>query len=76
VPLGGVEGDVVDAEPSDAADDQQRPLPASASAPGEKSSPTPRIATKADAQASSVTTTARMVRPLGGAVDRVFTVGP
>ena len=37
-----------------------------ASAPGREVSPTPRIATKADAQASTVTTTAAMVRPLGG----------
>jgi hypothetical protein len=34
-----------------------------ASAPGEKSCPTPRIATNAEAQASSVTATASTVRP-------------
>ena len=83
--LGGVERDVVDAEPAHAADGEQahsrrfgrtQPRPASsrprtavptsnrprASAPGEKSAPTPRIATNADAQAKRVTTTATRVR--------------
>ncbi len=57
-----------------------------ASAPGERSSPTPRMATKADAQAISVTTTASTVRPpraadgvlgtAGAGSVRMLTVGP
>src|SRR4051812_50015088 len=45
-----------------------------ASTPGERSSPTPRIPTKADAHARTVTTTAAIVRPSGrtaGLVERL-----
>src|SRR3954451_8720565 len=70
-PLGRTQPRPIMSTPRTAVPTSNRPR---ASNPGERSSPTPRIPTKADAHARTVTTTAAIVRPSGrtaGLVERL-----